>query len=56
MECERLGDLDNHWHNEAALYKTSGNTSLSLSQPPSNVKNGLGIFTGVASDRLFLTG
>ena len=38
----------------AALYKSSGNSSLSLEQPPTNVENGLGIFTGVSSDTLYL--
>lgn len=38
----------------AALYETSGNSSLSLAQPPSNIENGLGIFTGVSSDTLVL--
>ncbi|MCB0631115.1 MAG: DUF4249 family protein [Lewinella sp.] len=38
----------------AALYETSGNSSLSLVQPPSNIVNGLGIFTGVSSDTVYL--
>ena len=38
----------------AALYESSGNSTLSLAQPPTNVKNGLGIFTGVSSDTLYL--
>lgn len=38
----------------AALYESSGNTSLSLEQPPTNVENGLGIFTGVSTDTLYL--
>lgn len=38
----------------AALYETSGNSTLSLVQPPTNVRNGLGIFTGVSSDTLYL--
>ena len=37
----------------AALYETSGNSSLSLTEAPSNVENGLGIFTGISSDTLF---
>ena len=38
----------------AALYESSGNSTLSLAQPPTNVENGLGIFTGVSSDTLYL--
>ena len=37
----------------AALYNVSDASSLSITQPPSNVENGLGILTGVASDTLF---
>ncbi len=37
----------------AALYNVSGASTLSIAQPPSNVENGLGILTGVASDTLF---
>lgn len=38
----------------AALYESSGNTTQSLEEPPSNIENGLGIFTGVNSDTLYL--
>lgn len=38
----------------AALYETSGNSSISLVQPPTNIENGLGIFTGVSSDTVYL--
>jgi hypothetical protein len=38
----------------AALYENSGNSSLSLSPPPTNIENGLGIFTGFAADTLKL--
>ncbi len=38
----------------AALYESSGSSTLSLEQPPTNVTNGLGIFTGVSSDTLYL--
>ncbi len=38
----------------AALYTNTGNTSLNLTNPISNVKNGLGIFTGINSDTLYL--
>lgn len=38
----------------AALYESSGNSTLSLEQPPTNITNGLGIFTGVSSDTLYL--
>ncbi len=38
----------------ASLYEISNNTSQSIAQPPTNITNGLGIFTGVSSDTLFL--
>lgn len=38
----------------AALYEESGNSSLNLTPPPTNIDNGLGIFTGFASDTLKL--
>lgn len=38
----------------AALYETSGTTSTTITQPPTNVVNGLGLFTGLSSDTLFL--
>ena len=38
----------------AALYENAGTSSITIAQPPSNVENGLGIFTGVSSDTLFL--
>ena len=38
----------------AALYQSAGTSSLSIAEPPTNVSNGLGIFTGVSSDTLFL--
>ena len=38
----------------AALYESAGNSTLSLEQPPTNIENGLGIFTGATSDTLFL--
>lgn len=38
----------------AALYESSSNSTQSLEQPPTNVENGLGIFTGVNSDTLYL--
>lgn len=37
----------------AALYETSGTSSQSITEPPSNIENGLGIFTGVSSDTLY---
>lgn len=37
----------------AALYQTSSTSSQSLAEPPSNIENGLGIFTGVSSDTLY---
>jgi len=38
----------------AALYESSSNSTLSLEEPPTNIVNGLGIFTGVSSDTLYL--
>lgn len=38
----------------AALYENSGTSSLNLAAPPTNINNGLGIFTGFASDTLKL--
>lgn len=38
----------------AALYQSAGTSSLSIAEPPTNVRNGLGIFTGVSSDTLLL--
>ena len=38
----------------AALYETAGTSSISIATPPSNIENGLGIFTGVSSDTVYL--
>jgi hypothetical protein len=38
----------------AALYATADATSSSIVEPPTNIENGLGIFTGVSSDTLYL--
>lgn len=38
----------------AALYDNNGTTSQNLSTPASNVINGLGIFTGINADTLFV--
>jgi hypothetical protein len=38
----------------ATLYDDSGNSSLNLKAPYSNITNGLGIFTGMHSDTLYL--
>jgi hypothetical protein len=38
----------------ATLYKFSGNTSLNISEPPTNIVNGFGIFTGMNSDTLYV--
>lgn len=40
-------------HEYAALYQSTGSSTLSLTQPPTNIQNGLGIFTGVSSDTLY---
>lgn len=37
----------------ASLYNVSDASTLSITEPPSNVENGLGILTGVASDTLY---
>ncbi len=38
----------------ASLFNLSNNSSQTISEPPSNVTNGLGLFTGVSSDTLIL--
>lgn len=38
----------------AALYEQLSTTSLDISAPPTNVVNGLGIFTGINSDTLYV--
>ena len=38
----------------AALYQSEGTTSTTIAQPPTNIVNGLGIFTGASSDTLYL--
>lgn len=38
----------------ALLYQDSGDNSQNLKSPPTNVKNGLGIFTAISSDTLYL--
>jgi hypothetical protein len=38
----------------ALLYQDSGDNSLNLKTPPTNVKNGMGIFTAISSDTLYL--
>jgi hypothetical protein len=38
----------------AALYTDNGSNSLNLTSPSTNVKNGLGIFTGISGDTLRL--
>ena len=38
----------------AALYETAGSSSVTIAEPPSNIENGLGIFTGVSSDTIYL--
>jgi hypothetical protein len=39
----------------ASLYSENGSSSINLSQPYTNVNNGLGIFTGLAADTLRIT-
>ncbi len=39
----------------AALYETIGNSSLSIQAAPTNIVNGLGIFTGISTDTLYFT-
>jgi len=38
----------------AALYSGNSNSSQSLSNPTTNITNGVGIFTGISTDTLFL--
>jgi len=38
----------------AELYEQLGTSSLDITAPPSNIENGLGIFTGVNSDTLYI--
>lgn len=38
----------------ASLYKDSGTTSQNITTPPTNVTNGLGIYTALNSDTLFI--
>lgn len=37
----------------AALYEQLGSSSISISSPPTNVDNGLGIFTGISTDTVY---
>lgn len=39
----------------AALYEQLGTSSLDIVAPPTNITNGLGIFTGINADTLYLT-
>jgi hypothetical protein len=38
----------------AALYETNGTSSVDIVPPPSNINNGLGIFTGINADTVYL--
>jgi len=38
----------------AALYNLNGSSSISITEPPSNINNGLGIFIGVSSDTVYV--
>jgi hypothetical protein len=38
----------------AALYNDTGNSSQNLTNPTTNIENGLGIFTGINADTLLL--
>jgi len=38
----------------AALYENNGSSSLNLTSPPGNISNGLGIFTGINADTLYI--
>jgi hypothetical protein len=38
----------------AALYNNNSNSSQNLTNPTTNITNGLGIFTGISSDTLYL--
>lgn len=37
----------------AALYETASNSTLNISAPPTNIDNGLGIFSGLSGDTLY---
>ncbi|MBX2815121.1 MAG: DUF4249 domain-containing protein [Saprospiraceae bacterium] len=37
-----------------SLFESTGTTSISLNDPPTNVENGLGIFAGISTDTLYL--
>lgn len=39
----------------AALYEQLGSSSLDIVAPPTNINNGLGIFTGINADTLYLS-
>jgi hypothetical protein len=39
----------------AALYNFKSNTSLNITEPSTNIENGLGIFTGMNTDTLIIT-
>jgi hypothetical protein len=39
----------------AALYEQLGTSSLDIVAPPTNITNGLGIFTGINADTLYLS-
>jgi Domain of unknown function (DUF4249) len=38
----------------AALYKSGGSTTQNISTPPTSIQNGLGIFTGVNADTVYV--
>lgn len=42
------------WPEYAALYEKNSTNSNNLSEPPTNIKNGRGIFTGVNTDTLYI--
>ncbi len=37
----------------AALYERTGTSSITIQAPPTNVENGLGIFTGISTDTVY---
>jgi hypothetical protein len=50
----RVGFIFNIAIFAAALYSDNSNSSQNLSNPTTNITNGLGIFTGISSDTLYL--
>ena len=52
----RISQIYLHWTagRYAQLYDDNGTSSLNLAKPPTNVVNGLGVFTGINADTLLI--